>query len=92
MKILMVTSSYPKFPGDVTAPFVESIAMNAPPNSFGRTTRHRRLLGRSSGSVAKFARSRYAVSPAFTDTNGNGARVGAKSGGAFSAIVKFWKT
>jgi glycosyltransferase involved in cell wall biosynthesis len=26
MKILMVTSSYPKFPGDVTAPFVESIA------------------------------------------------------------------
>jgi glycosyltransferase involved in cell wall biosynthesis len=26
MKILMVTSSYPKFPGDVTAPFIESIA------------------------------------------------------------------
>jgi glycosyltransferase involved in cell wall biosynthesis len=26
MRILMVTSSYPKFPGDVTAPFVESIA------------------------------------------------------------------
>jgi glycosyltransferase involved in cell wall biosynthesis len=26
MKVLMVTSSYPKFPGDVTAPFVESIA------------------------------------------------------------------
>ena len=26
MKVLMVTSSYPKFSGDVTAPFVESIA------------------------------------------------------------------
>jgi glycosyltransferase involved in cell wall biosynthesis len=26
MKVLMVTSSYPKFPGDVTAPFVEAIA------------------------------------------------------------------
>jgi glycosyltransferase involved in cell wall biosynthesis len=26
MKVLMVTSSYPKFPGDVTAPFMESIA------------------------------------------------------------------
>jgi glycosyltransferase involved in cell wall biosynthesis len=25
-RVLMVTSSYPKFPGDVTAPFVESIA------------------------------------------------------------------
>jgi phosphatidyl-myo-inositol dimannoside synthase len=28
MKILMVTSSYPKYPGDVTAPFVESIAQS----------------------------------------------------------------
>src|SRR3954453_12554985 len=28
MKIAMVTSSYPKFPGDVTAPFIESIAKN----------------------------------------------------------------
>lgn len=27
MKILMVTSSYPKYPGDVTAPFIESIAL-----------------------------------------------------------------
>jgi glycosyltransferase involved in cell wall biosynthesis len=27
MKILMVTSSYPKFPGDVTAPFIESIVL-----------------------------------------------------------------
>jgi glycosyltransferase involved in cell wall biosynthesis len=26
MRILMVTSSYPKYPGDVTAPFIESIA------------------------------------------------------------------
>jgi glycosyltransferase involved in cell wall biosynthesis len=26
LKILMVTSSYPKYPGDVTAPFIESIA------------------------------------------------------------------
>ncbi|HUS14045.1 MAG TPA: glycosyltransferase family 4 protein [Chloroflexia bacterium] len=26
MKICMVTSSYPKYPGDVTAPFIESIA------------------------------------------------------------------
>jgi glycosyltransferase involved in cell wall biosynthesis len=26
MDVLMVTSSYPKFPGDVTAPFIESIA------------------------------------------------------------------
>ena len=26
MKICMVTSSYPKFEGDVTAPFIESIA------------------------------------------------------------------
>ncbi|MBI3932535.1 MAG: glycosyltransferase [Acidobacteria bacterium] len=26
MRVLMVTSSYPKFPGDVTAPFIESIA------------------------------------------------------------------
>jgi len=26
MRVLMVTSSYPKFPGDVTAPFMESIA------------------------------------------------------------------
>jgi glycosyltransferase involved in cell wall biosynthesis len=26
MQVLMVTSSYPKFPGDVTAPFIESIA------------------------------------------------------------------
>ena len=26
MKVLMVTSSYPKFPGDVTAPFIEAIA------------------------------------------------------------------
>ena len=27
MRVLMVTSSYPKFPGDVTAPFIESIAL-----------------------------------------------------------------
>jgi len=27
LKVLMVTSSYPKFPGDVTAPFIESIAL-----------------------------------------------------------------
>lgn len=27
MKVLMVTSSYPKFPGDTTAPFIESIAL-----------------------------------------------------------------
>src|SRR4051794_33709416 len=26
MKIVMVTSSYPKYEGDVTAPFIESIA------------------------------------------------------------------
>jgi glycosyltransferase involved in cell wall biosynthesis len=26
MRVLMVTSSYPKFPGDVTSPFIESIA------------------------------------------------------------------
>ena len=26
MNVLMVASSYPKFPGDVTAPFIESIA------------------------------------------------------------------
>ena len=26
MNVLMVTSSYPKYPGDVTAPFIESIA------------------------------------------------------------------
>jgi glycosyltransferase involved in cell wall biosynthesis len=26
MRVLMVTSSYPKYPGDVTAPFIESIA------------------------------------------------------------------
>ena len=26
MNVLLVTSSYPKFPGDVTAPFIESIA------------------------------------------------------------------
>ena len=26
MKICMLTSSYPKFPGDVTAPFIEEIA------------------------------------------------------------------
>src|SRR5688572_13382489 len=26
MRVLMVTSSYPKFPGDVTAPFIEAIA------------------------------------------------------------------
>jgi glycosyltransferase involved in cell wall biosynthesis len=29
MKVLMVTSSYPKFPGDVTAPFIEAIARGA---------------------------------------------------------------
>lgn len=28
LKILMLTSSYPKFPGDVTAPFIEAIAQN----------------------------------------------------------------
>jgi glycosyltransferase involved in cell wall biosynthesis len=28
MKALMLTSSYPKFPGDVTAPFIESIALS----------------------------------------------------------------
>ncbi len=26
MRVLMITSSYPKYPGDVTAPFIESIA------------------------------------------------------------------
>ena len=26
MNVLLVTSSYPKFPGDVTAPFIEEIA------------------------------------------------------------------
>src|SRR4051812_43550040 len=26
LKILMLTSSYPKYPGDVTAPFIEAIA------------------------------------------------------------------
>jgi glycosyltransferase involved in cell wall biosynthesis len=28
LKILMLTSSYPKFPGDVTAPFIEALAQN----------------------------------------------------------------
>ncbi len=28
MRVLMLTSSYPKFPGDVTAPFIESIAVS----------------------------------------------------------------
>ncbi len=28
MRSLMITSSYPKFPGDVTAPFIESIALS----------------------------------------------------------------
>ena len=26
MNVLMLTSSYPKYPGDITAPFIESIA------------------------------------------------------------------
>ena len=28
MRVLMLTSSYPKFRGDTTAPFIESIATN----------------------------------------------------------------
>ena len=38
MNVLMVTSSYPKFPGDVTAPFIESIAQRAWPRAATAST------------------------------------------------------
>jgi glycosyltransferase involved in cell wall biosynthesis len=62
MNVLMVTSSYPKYPGDVTAPFVESIARGvaARGHSVEVVLPHHPELRRSEDEPVRFHAYRYA--------------------------------
>ena len=61
MNVLMVTSSYPKFPGDVTAPFIESIARSvaARGHEVDVVLPHHPDLRRPSGEPVRFFPYRY---------------------------------
>ncbi|MGH7856713.1 MAG: glycosyltransferase, partial [Candidatus Binatia bacterium] len=59
MRVLMLTSSYPKFPGDGTAPFIEEIALEVARRGAAVDVvlpRHRDLVteGRASGRPLRF--------------------------------------
>jgi glycosyltransferase involved in cell wall biosynthesis len=62
MKVLMLTSSYPKFPGDVTAPFIESIAREvaARGHAVDVVLPHHPELRRSANEPVRFFPYRYA--------------------------------
>jgi len=62
MNVLMVTSSYPKFPGDVTAPFIESIARGvaARGHRVDVMLPHHPLLQRGGDEPVRFLPYRYA--------------------------------
>jgi glycosyltransferase involved in cell wall biosynthesis len=62
MNVLMVTSSYPKYPGDVTAPFIESIARGvaARGHSVDVVLPHHADLRRASDEPVRFFPYRYA--------------------------------
>jgi len=62
MKVLMLTSSYPKFPGDVTAPFIESIARSiaARGHAIDVVLPHHPELRRSADEPLRFFPYRYA--------------------------------
>jgi glycosyltransferase involved in cell wall biosynthesis len=61
MKVLMVTSSYPKYPGDVTAPFIESIAcaVAARGHTVHMVLPHHPDLRRTPGEPVRFFPYRY---------------------------------
>ena len=68
MKILMVTSSYPKFPGDVTAPFVESIARSVARrgHAVDVVLPHHPELRRARDESVRFFPYRYAPHPSWS--------------------------
>src|SRR5262245_24126677 len=67
MKVLMVTSSYPKFPGDATAPFIESIARGLAARGHGVDVvlPHHPELRRAADEPVRFFPYRYAPSDAW---------------------------
>src|SRR5262245_6622552 len=67
MKVLMVTSSYPKFPGDATAPFIESIArgLAARGHAVDVVLPHHPELRRAHDEPVRFFPYRYAPSDAW---------------------------
>lgn len=68
MRILMVTSSYPKFPGDVTAPFIESIAKGvvARGHEVDVVLPHHPELQRPTSDAVRFFPYRYAPTDAWS--------------------------
>lgn len=62
MRVLMLTSSYPRFPGDVTAPFIESIARGVAARGHGVDVvlPHHPELRRSADEPVRFFPYRYA--------------------------------
>ena len=68
MNVLMVTSSYPKFPGDVTAPFIESIARGvaARGHAVDVVLPQHPELRRSGDEPVRFFPYHYAPSPAWS--------------------------
>lgn len=62
MNVLMVTSSYPRFPGDVVAPFIESIAhaMVRRGHAVDVVLPHHPALARGAGEPVRFFPYRYA--------------------------------
>ena len=68
MNILMVTSSYPKFPGDVTAPFIESmaLALAARGHAVDIVLPHHPQLRRGEDEPVRFFPYRYAPSAAWS--------------------------
>ena len=68
MNVLMVTSSYPKFPGDVTAPFVESmaLALAARGHAVDIVLPHHPDLRRGEDEPVRFFPYRYAPSDAWS--------------------------
>jgi phosphatidyl-myo-inositol dimannoside synthase len=66
VKVLMVTSSYPKYPGDVTAPFIESIALGivARGHRVDVVLPHHPDLRREDGAGVRFFEYRYAPTDA----------------------------
>ena len=68
MRVLMLTSSYPKFPGDVTAPFIESIAVSvaARGHQVDVVLPHHPELRRGSDEGVRFFPYEYAPSDAWS--------------------------
>lgn len=68
MNVLMVTSSYPKFPGDVTAPFIESIAkaVSDRGHEVDIVLPHHPDLRRPDSEIARFFPYRYAPRDAWS--------------------------